>query len=481
MKSSINNVDSLIRANPALLAFLMAIATVSFMLYIIVSMENPLYHDDAFISLTYARNLARGNGLVFNMGEYVWGYTSPLHVLVLGLLGLFFENIPLVAVIIGVISCGLFSLVFYLILRRVVQGYYAFLAFLLLLANAYNYGFLGLETNLLILTQAGFVYLALFGVPVSAGVLAAMSCLLRPDSIIFCMPILMLSNRLRSYKVLIAFAVPGILWVLFTLLYYHDWLPQTFHAKQGLSDLQTFLLVALPGISKINNLWQQHDPYFWAVINVLITLGCLLHAKIRSSYILIYVFLIYPWVLISAYALIGSPPGHSWEYRSAMVFNAVALSLGLLSIIESFIKSILVVLARDKNVVRLISRCVLIIGVLVLTLIGMDKQVSRLNEEQTAYWWGGRHETYVAVAKWLRANVPPDSKILYGEPGTIAYYSDLFISDNFLISRVGVDKVDYVIRQGDVEEWAEAGFQFYRVKYFGKDKFEAISILKRKL
>ncbi len=40
--------------------------------------------DDAYISLRYARNLADGHGLVFNIGERVEGYTSFLWVLLLG-------------------------------------------------------------------------------------------------------------------------------------------------------------------------------------------------------------------------------------------------------------------------------------------------------------------------------------------------------------------------------------------------------------
>src|SRR5512137_3210017 len=41
--------------------------------------------DDSYISLRFARNLAAGNGLVFNVGERVEGYTCFLWVVVLGL------------------------------------------------------------------------------------------------------------------------------------------------------------------------------------------------------------------------------------------------------------------------------------------------------------------------------------------------------------------------------------------------------------
>lgn len=39
--------------------------------------------DDTFISFRYARNLARGDGLVFNPSERVEGYTNFLEVVVL--------------------------------------------------------------------------------------------------------------------------------------------------------------------------------------------------------------------------------------------------------------------------------------------------------------------------------------------------------------------------------------------------------------
>ncbi len=42
--------------------------------------------DDAFISFRYARNLLEGQGLVFNLCEYVAGYSNLLWVLELSAL-----------------------------------------------------------------------------------------------------------------------------------------------------------------------------------------------------------------------------------------------------------------------------------------------------------------------------------------------------------------------------------------------------------
>src|SRR5512145_2670860 len=43
-------------------------------------------NDDAFISFRYARSWAEGNGLVFNVGERVEGYTNFLWRLLIGIL-----------------------------------------------------------------------------------------------------------------------------------------------------------------------------------------------------------------------------------------------------------------------------------------------------------------------------------------------------------------------------------------------------------
>lgn len=70
--------------------------------------------DDTYIFLRYAENLASGAGPVFNPGEHVEGYTSPLWVLLLG--GLALLGIDLVAA--APIASGLFGLATVLLLYR---------------------------------------------------------------------------------------------------------------------------------------------------------------------------------------------------------------------------------------------------------------------------------------------------------------------------------------------------------------------------
>ena len=61
---------------------------VALVVLMLASAAHALYFDhiadDAYISFRYAANFAAGNGLVFNPGEYVMGYSNFLWVLLLG-------------------------------------------------------------------------------------------------------------------------------------------------------------------------------------------------------------------------------------------------------------------------------------------------------------------------------------------------------------------------------------------------------------
>ena len=58
--------------------------------------------DDAYISFRYAHNVIAGNGLVFNVGERVEGFSNPLWVGLLSLGGLAGVKLPTVAKLLGI-------------------------------------------------------------------------------------------------------------------------------------------------------------------------------------------------------------------------------------------------------------------------------------------------------------------------------------------------------------------------------------------
>ena len=64
------------------------------------------YHDDAYIALSYARNLHRGRGLVWKTGEHVEGYTSLLWVVACAALGWLGLDLEVATRVLGLASLG---------------------------------------------------------------------------------------------------------------------------------------------------------------------------------------------------------------------------------------------------------------------------------------------------------------------------------------------------------------------------------------
>jgi hypothetical protein len=75
---------------------LVALAAMLIALFITFSVNNKTY-DDAYITFRYARNLAQGQGFVYNPGENFLGTTTPLFTMLLAGLGWLFsvEAIPM--------------------------------------------------------------------------------------------------------------------------------------------------------------------------------------------------------------------------------------------------------------------------------------------------------------------------------------------------------------------------------------------------
>lgn len=61
-------------------------------IFVVICFNNEFIQDDAYISFRYIQNFVAGNGLVFNIGEKVEGYTNLLWVLILSLFGFFKIN-----------------------------------------------------------------------------------------------------------------------------------------------------------------------------------------------------------------------------------------------------------------------------------------------------------------------------------------------------------------------------------------------------
>jgi hypothetical protein len=215
------------------------------------------FADDAFISLHYARNWIEGNGLVYNPGERVEGYTNFLWLALVAGCGRLGLDMPLATVALNLLSyAGLIVLVHHVV-RRLVTGHEVVVSFAAIM-TALSYPMVsfatgGLETVFCALLVLAAALAAHEGRTLAAGSYAIFATMAHPDHALFYVAIaaVLLGNELASRRLfapgpwwrrpavraLAGYAAPFLLvYVPYFALrwsYYGDPLPNTFYAKSG--------------------------------------------------------------------------------------------------------------------------------------------------------------------------------------------------------------------------------------------------------
>ena len=199
--------------------------------------------DDALISFRYAQNLVAGNGLVYNVGERVEGYTNFLWTM-LAALTLFLGGDPVVvSYYAGVGLALLLTAATFVAARRYLGPHWAVAAAALLATShsllVYSSRGSGLETGLfalLLLVASHLVVTDRYG---AAGLLMALATLTRPEGVLL-LAIAVLHRVIEtrrvdraSWRLVGAFALIGVPFFLWRLSYYGDLFPNTFYAKTG--------------------------------------------------------------------------------------------------------------------------------------------------------------------------------------------------------------------------------------------------------
>ena len=208
--------------------------------------------DDAYIAMRYARNLVEGRGLVYNPGERVEGFTSPLWVLILAGIHALGFNVVTASHVVGVaLSVAALLLAYRMAVRALPQGAVAGrLAPMLFLATSWIYaGWAtgGLETSLyacvtvLGVSQLQTRTLASGANPDWLPIIGLLIVLTRPEGVLLA-GVLGAASLLIDVKAgrspmktlarwVLLFALPLALIELWRLSYYGKWLPNTFYVK----------------------------------------------------------------------------------------------------------------------------------------------------------------------------------------------------------------------------------------------------------
>ena len=223
---------------------------------------NRFTQDDAFISLRYARNLAEGHGLVWNIGERVEGYTNFLWVLLMTVPFLVGVEPVLFSYVAGLAIFAVSLVLFYRLSRLVFDCSGLGLVALLVLGTNYTfiaYATGGMETQLQACLFVASLYLTVGGMKsaewgtvrvLGLSLVLAGAVMTRMDSFILVavtVPAVLcdlwqsaIPGR-RKAALVLWLAVPfGIVvggWLVWKLSYYGDIFPNTFYAKGGSPEL----------------------------------------------------------------------------------------------------------------------------------------------------------------------------------------------------------------------------------------------------
>lgn len=206
----------------------------------------PHITDDAYITFRYAWNLATGNGLVFNPGERVEGFSNPLWTLALaGSYALTGADITDLARVLGIL-CS--TAVLFIAFRFALTADGATAAGLAVLLIALNPGFhvyasAGLEGPLLSLLLVSGFALSEAKTPrgrLGAALVMGLAGITRPEGPAYALlwffatletgpslAAILQRDRLR----LLVLLTPMLLWQTFRLAYFGAWLPNTAIAK----------------------------------------------------------------------------------------------------------------------------------------------------------------------------------------------------------------------------------------------------------
>lgn len=376
--------------------------------------------DDAFISFRYCRNFLAGNGLVFNIGERVEGYTNFLWVLLLSGAGALGIDLVVASQFLG---AGFALATLFLLFRFPTSDRTWWSAAVAPALCAFNAVFClwsihGLET-----TMFGFCLLAAVYADLQQStrdrftpwgpLLYALATLTRPEGFFLYFASLAywlffspkeISFPLRARRAVLSAALYAVIiggHLLWRHAYYGDWLPNTFYAKSGFSAL-----VLMRGFRYLAR-------FFSPVPSLLFLL--LIPAAISAIHDRSVRFIL--WMVCAALGLVVMEGGDAFP---GFRFIAPVLPLLYLLVQEGLRR--LVPLLKQKTAL------IVLLGVLALTttlhLRHMFLEAERESAGSTVFTG-----TMKLAADALKTQFPPDTRIALNAIGAIPFYTGFYTVD----------------------------------------------------
>jgi hypothetical protein len=431
--------------------------------------------DDALITLTYAKNIARGDGFVFNHPPPVLGTTTPLFALATALLSRIFSFADLTVVAVFFSTACWIGLVWcWFVFRRQfrLSDWQAAIVGLVVAASGWV-RHLDMEAYLfaLLLVVASGMFFQ--GRLVMSGVAAGLLFLTRGEGVLLFGLLLSMTlwrdvrhhdrgdgrqPRSSTPLLCVGFAAPVLCWSLYAQLTFGGVLPNTLSAKiaQGASGLwQPFFgqLVEVwmprwgrhlgaPGVPYLN-LW-----YLLVLVGLAVVVW-------RKRPLLVVVGWVAAYVVgYSALAVAGYP----WYALPVYFVLTVLVGVGLGEISAALANH------QAKPTMGRVAAAAIV--TLIVVRLGMPTVHAALHPVNSP-----RHTAYRELAQWLRDNTDADASVAYHEVGYLGYYTD-----NKTIDLVGLitPEITANIAIGDFGSGFWASLPDYLVQLEGSRFFDGI-------
>ncbi len=388
--------------------------------------------EDAFIYYRYALHAAQGAGLVFNAGDPIEGWSSPLWMAVVALLARLGCNLPLVVPALG-IACGAAAVAAtHALARRVGLDRFACHAAAFVVALSYPFQLWarsGLETPLysLLLTAAVTLYLAAEEPPpadparrhrlqLAGGVVLALVALGRPEGLLLVAAVTV--DRLRAggdRRALVRWLLP--LAVIYGL--YLAWRLRTFGALTPSTSVKL-----APNL--VSRSWRQTLGWveMLGILPPLLPAAALLWGRLCRTDRRQLRFLAAAVLLVS----VGFELLAGGDYRPG--FRFLVPTLPILSV--AIWRAAEALAAARSAAGRPLDRAPVRLLLLVL-MLALSAQAVSLNLPRPGEWrdlvrrwrdpFADPADFRNAIAAWTLRHVPPDSLVAFGQMGKVPYYA----------------------------------------------------------
>ena len=397
----------------------------------------PFTSDDAYITMRYAQHAVQGQGLVFNPGERVEGYSNPLWLGLLVIAAKLGVDLVVAAKLLG-LAAGVLTLLFALgIILRLTDGHnpLAYWGLLPLATSAALgvYAASGLETVLYACFLTAIVYCWLSFEVASwwaLGACALAAAFTRPEGALVLLLVigwrglnrLELPPRMQRHY-LISLPLIGAVLALFFVVrhsYFGAWLPNTFYAKPPGAFGSTSLLSPL---TYLRDYLQDTGAWLWVGLSV----SLLLVARWRSATVAALL------IVVVQVALVAHARG-DWMalHRFLLPTLPLLMAVGYTGLLR---------LSPPKPILAAVLGLIVVLNVVQVLQV---RQSFRDGIYPYSVMAGQPQEE---AGKWLARSFPATTTVATKRIGGIGYFSGMRVVDTLGL----VDRTIALIRHGSTE------------------------------